>query len=228
MAAVATTAAVITVHANEAVRHGTLANLRPELRRAAVGVFFVFSAAVILSSAERFAEALIHVGKNLGVDEFLLVQWLAPLASEAPEIVIACILTLKGDAQAGMGAMVSSKVNQWTLLVGTLPLVYSLGLGHPGALHLDARQIEEILLTSSQSLFAIAVLANLKLSLLEAAGLFVLFVTQLFFPDPHVRYGFCAVYLLLATIVIAHRRHELAGFLRSGLFDPLQKAKTEG
>ena len=124
-----------------------VAALRPWLRRTFVVVFFVFAAGVILGSAEPFAEALVHLGRRRGIDEFLLVQWLAPLASEAPEIVIACILTLKGDAQAGMGAMVSSKVNQWTLLVGTLPLVYSIALGHPGALHLDARQVEEILLT---------------------------------------------------------------------------------
>ena len=193
------------------------AALRPGLRRALVGAFFLFAATVILASAEPFAEALIGVGKEHGIDEFLLVQWLAPLASEAPEIVIACILTMKNDAQAGMGAMISSKVNQWTLLVGTLPLVYSAGLGHPGALHLDTRQIEEILLTSSQSLFAVAVLANLRLSLLEAGGLFVLFASQLGFPDTHVRYGFSALYLLLAAIVIARRRGVLMGFLRSGL-----------
>lgn len=196
-----------------------IGSFHPVNRRAWVGGLFVFSAGVILASAEPFAEALIHSGKSFGIDEFLLVQWLAPLASEAPEIVIACILTLKGDPQAGMGAMVSSKVNQWTLLVGTLPLVYSISLGEPGALHLDARQTEEILLTSAQSLFAIAVLANLRLSLLESAALFVPFIIQLMFPDPQVRYGFSFFYLSLAAVVIFRRRRELGGFLRAGLFE---------
>ena len=194
-----------------------IGSFSPVVRRTWVGVIFVFSAGVILASAEPFAEALIHTGKNFGIDEFLLVQWLAPLASEAPEIVIACILTFKGDAQAGMGAMISSKVNQWTLLVGTLPLVYSFSLGKPGALHLDARQIEEILLTSAQSLFAVAVLANMRLSMLEAAGLFFPFIVQLLFPDTHIRYGFSAFYLILAAVVIFRRRSELGGFLRAGL-----------
>jgi len=195
-----------------------IGSFSPAVRRSWVAGLFVFSAAVILASAEPFAEALIHTGKNFGIDEFLLVQWLAPLASEAPEIVIACILTLKGDAQAGMGAMVSSKVNQWTLLVGTLPLVYSFSLGQPGALHLDDRQVEEILLTAAQSLFAVAVLANMRLSLLESAGLFFPFILQLLFPDTHVRYGFSVFYLLLAAYVLARRRRELGGFLRDGLF----------
>jgi len=203
-----------------------LAALRPLLRRTSVAACFVYSAAVILLSAEPFAEALIQTGQSLGVDEFLLVQWLAPLASEAPEIVIACILTLRGDAQAGIGAMVSSKVNQWTLLVGTLPLVYSISLGGPGALRLDPRQVEEILLTSAQSLFGVAVLANLKLSLTEAAGLFLLFATQLVLPDPHVRYGFSAAYLFLALITIGRRRQELGSFLHAGLFAPLRNERA--
>jgi len=194
-----------------------IAALRPSRRRALVAAFFVFAAAIILSSAEPFAEALIHLGRRRGIDEFLLVQWLAPLASEAPEVVIACILTLKGNAQAGMGAMVSSKVNQWTLLVGTLPLVYSIALGHPGALHLDGRQVEEILLTSAQSLFAVAVLSNLRLSLLEAAVLALLFIPQLFFPSTDVRYGFALVYCGLAAAMLVRRRRQLSSFLRSGL-----------
>jgi cation:H+ antiporter len=193
-----------------------LAALQPALRRAMVLLFFVFSAAVILSSAEPFAEALVRLGRQRGIDEFLLVQWLAPLASEAPEIVIACILTMKGQAQAGMGAMVSSKVNQWTLLVGTLPLVYSVSLGHPGALHLDSRQVEEILLTSAQSLFAVAVISNLRLSLLEASVLLVLFASQLLFPNPTVRYGFALVYLILSVVMLVRNRHELGQFLRAG------------
>jgi len=194
-----------------------LAGLSPWLRRLAVIVFFVFSAGVILGSAEPFAESLVHLGRVRGIDEFLLVQWLAPLASEAPEIVIACILTLKGDAQAGMGAMVSSKVNQWTLLVGTLPLVYSVHLGHAGALHLDSRQIEEILLTSAQSLFGLAVLCNLRLSLFEAAVLFVLFASQLLIPNPTARYGFALVYCTLGTAILVRSWKDLAALFRTGL-----------
>lgn len=194
-----------------------LALLPPASRRVVVVVFFVYAAACIIGSAEPFAEGLIATGRSAGIDEFLLVQWLAPLASEAPEVVIACILTLKGDAQAGMGAMISSKVNQWTLLVGTLPLVYSISLGQPGALHLDARQTEEILLTAAQSAFACAVLANLRLSVIEATVLLVLFVTQLLQPDPTIRYVFCGVYVALALLTFTRQRAALPALFRSGL-----------
>jgi cation:H+ antiporter len=197
-----------------------LAALRPWMRRAAVIGCFVFSAVVILSSAEPFAESLVRLGRSRHIDEFLLVQWLAPLASEAPEIVIACILTLKGDAQAGIGAVVSSKVNQWTLLVGTLPLVYSVSLGHPGALPLDSRQVEEILLTAAQSLFGIAVLCNLRLSLFEASVLLVLFVSQLLFPSPTVRWGFAVAYGGFSVALLVRKREDLARLLGTGLRRP--------
>jgi cation:H+ antiporter len=202
---------------------GVIAMLSPPVRRATVVVLFVFSAGCILGSAEPFAEALLHTGREFNISEFLLVQWLAPLASEAPEVVIACILTTKGDAQAGMGAMISSKVNQWTLLVGTLPLVYSISLGGVGALHLDERQVEEILLTAAQSAFAVAVLANMRLSTLEAFGLFALFIGQFFFPQKEIRYIFSVVYLILAAIMITRRWKDLPGFLRDGFIAPMRK-----
>jgi cation:H+ antiporter len=191
-----------------------IAQLSVGARRAVVIGLFIFAATVILACAEPFAEALIHLGRSTGIDEFILVQWLAPLASEAPEVVIACILTLKGDAQAGMGAMVSSKVNQWTLLVGTLSVVYSLALGHPGALPLGPRQVEEVLLTSAQSFFAVVVLSDLRLSMREAGMLFALFVTQLFVPDPTLRYAFVVIYMTLGTAMLMRRRNELLSVLR--------------
>jgi cation:H+ antiporter len=203
-----------------------LAVFRPGVRRTAIGIIFLFSAAVILASAAPFAEALVGLGRRRGIDEFLLVQWLAPLASEAPEIVIACLLTLKGDAQAGIGAMLSAKVNQWTLLVGTLPFVYSLGLGRPGALHLDARQVEEMLLTAAQSLFGIAVICNLRLSIFEAAVLLVLFVSQLFFPSPSVRYGFALIYIALGAALLVRKRTTLAAFFHAGLRAPLRRTRN--
>ena len=88
----------------------------------------------------------------LGVDEFLLIHWLAPLASEAPAISIAILFVLSGRAAAGLTAMISDKINQWTLLVGMLPLAMSFGASSIMALPLDARQHEEFFLTAALSL----------------------------------------------------------------------------
>jgi cation:H+ antiporter len=189
----------------------TIGALPKRTRRLVTVLLFLFPAAVILAAAEPFAEGLIDTGEVLGVDEFILVQWLAPLASEAPELMVVAIFTLAGSAGAAIGTLISSKVNQWTLLVGTLPLIYTVSLGGVGSLDLDSRQVEEILLTGAQSAFAIALLANLRLSSRGGAALFLLFITQLFFTDPMVRYGYSAVYLAGAMAMLLRDRGRIAG-----------------
>lgn len=187
----------------------------PWRRRIANFLLFGFAGLVIFLSAEPFAESLIETGKVLGVDEFYLVQWLAPLASEAPEFTIAAIWTVRGNAVAAIGALISSKVNQWTLLVGTIPLVYSIALGRPGEMPLDLRQVHEILLTAAQSVFASLVLLNLRIDLLESAALFALFVVQMLFPDIRVEVTY--LYLGLSIILLFIRRAYLKPTIRKGI-----------
>ena len=186
-----------------------IASLSTAWRRVTTIVLFLFSAAVILSSAEPFAEGLLATGESFGIDKFLLVQWLAPLASEAPEIIVASIFVFRNSATMALGTLISSKVNQWTLLVGTLPIVYSVSLGSASALPLDSRQSEEVLLTAAQSAFAIVLLLNFTLSRLEATALFLLFVSQLAFPDPTIRLGYSALYLVLTAVILARDRGRL-------------------
>src|SRR6266545_3824172 len=114
----------------------------PSARRTWVVGLFLFSAAVILLCAERFADALVSTGQELGISEFLLVQWVAPLASEAPELLVAGLYAWRLNTNAGLGTLVSSKVNQWTLLVGTLPIVFALGFGGLHGLPIDPHQRE--------------------------------------------------------------------------------------
>src|SRR5205807_7021644 len=63
---------------------------------------------------------------------------------------------------------ISPKVNQWTLLIGTLPIAFATASGSLHGLPIIARQREEILLTAAQSLFAVATLCSLSLSVREA------------------------------------------------------------
>ena len=155
-----------------------LARLAPARQWLVMGALTVVAALVILASAEPFAEAMVDTGRVLGFDEFLLIQWLAPLASEAPAVTIAILFVLSRRAEKGLATMISDKINQWTLLVGMLPLALSLGAGHLSALPLDARQHEEFFLTAAQSLFGIALLLRLRLGLGSAAALAALFVAQ--------------------------------------------------
>jgi cation:H+ antiporter len=166
----------------------------------------------IFQAAEPFAEGLLEMGRVWGIEEFLLVQWLAPLASESPEFIVAILFAIRGMAGASLGTLVSSKVNQWTLLVGMLPLAYCISAGHLGVMPLDSRQVEEIFLTSAQSLFAVAVLSNFSFDLWEALLLLTLFSTQLLMPSPHIRTLFAAGYIGLTVLMLfiqPHRRQAL-------------------
>ena len=64
---------------------------------------FVFAATVILLVAEQFAEALVETGQEFGINEFLLIQRLAPLASEAPELLVAGLYAWRLNTNAGLG-----------------------------------------------------------------------------------------------------------------------------
>lgn len=138
----------------------------------------VVAAAVIFVSAEPFAESMVDAGRALGINEFLLIQWLAPLASEAPAVTVAILFVLSNRAAAAMTTVISDKINQWTLLVGMLPLAMSVGAGTWMALPLDARQHEEFFLTAAQSLFGLALLLRLRLGLAGALALAGLFMVQ--------------------------------------------------
>jgi cation:H+ antiporter len=193
-------------------------------RRLTVALLFASAAAVILLCAEPFAESLVETGARFGVSEFLLVQWLAPLASEAPELLIAGLYAWRLNTNSGLGTLVSSKVNQWTLLVGTLPIVFALASGSLHGLPIVARQREELFLTAAQSVFAVAVLANLSISVKEAAMLFALFWAQFVVGAvvPTSWHGaelvvVGAVYLLLAAGYFLRHRQAMPTLLRDGL-----------
>jgi cation:H+ antiporter len=176
---------------------------------------FLFSATAILLVAEPFAHSLKDIGAEFGISEFLLIQWIAPLASESPEMIIAILFVLRLKAQAGLGTLISSKVNQWTLLVATLPLVFSLGAGEFAGLPIDGRQREELFLTAAQSLFAVGVIASLSISRLEAIALLVLFSAQLAIPQSEIRMGFAVAYIVLFVGMIAFRREVRTGLHRA-------------
>jgi cation:H+ antiporter len=203
-------------------------------RRGVVSLMLVGSAGVILLSAEPFAEALVTTGENFGISTFLLVQWVAPLASEAPELLVAGLFAWRLNTNAGLGALVSSKVNQWTLLVGTLPLVFSVSAGALSGLPIDSLQREELFLTAAQSVFAVAVLSNRSISAREAIALMGLFLTQFVLggvlPDglrAVERVGIGIVYLVLAAVVTFQQRRHIPPLAHDGFRTPVTELVRE-
>ncbi len=210
--------------------HGTAAligGLPKTRRRLATAGLFLFAAGAIGACAEPFSESLVASGRILGVDEFLLVQWLAPIASEAPEFIVAIMFVWRGDAATALGSLLSAKLNQWTLLVGMIPLVFGVASEGLTPMPLDAFQMQELLLTAAQSLLAVGFLAGLSLGPRRSAVLFALFAGQLlspFFlermhagiPASQAHPFFSALYLGTFTILAMVQHRDLLA-LRLGL-----------
>lgn len=202
---------------------GRLAALPWWQRRLAITLMFLWSALVVVLAAKPFANALVDGGRSLGLDEFLLVQWVAPLSTEAPEFLVAGLLALRGDSDTALGTLLSSKVNQWTLLVGSLPLVHL--LGHGGAsLPFDPRQVEEFWLTSAQTLMGFAMLVKLDMKRWEAVALLGLFLVQFPLNGPATRMVLAGLYFILAAGLLWAHRRELPPMFRALRFP----ARTAG
>jgi cation:H+ antiporter len=221
---------VIQAPAEEPELEGTaqwLGRRQPRQRRtAAVGLLVVAIAAIFLC-ADAFADALVASGSVLGVDSFFLIQWLAPLASEAPELVISAIYAWRLRASTGLGALVSSKVNQWTILVGSLPLTFALASGSIHGLPLGATERQELLLTAAQSVFGLAVLGNLEVTTAEATALFTMFVGEFLgttlAPSAEragLRIGFAVAYLVVGGVILLVKRRDTVALVRDGFRTP--------
>jgi cation:H+ antiporter len=185
-----------------------IASLPRRTRRITVTTMFVVAAAIILASAEPFATALVDSGSSLGIDSYFLVQWLAPLASEAPEFIVAVLFALRGMGAAAIGTLIASKINQWSLLVGSLPVAHFLGGGGTD-LALDARQIEEFVLTASQTVMGVAIIVALRFHRAAAIGLAALFAVQFFVTDTTGRYILSAIQIGIAIVALVIHRKDI-------------------
>jgi cation:H+ antiporter len=186
-----------------------LGALPDRARRIAVSTLFILAAAVIVTCAKPFAESLIDAGTQLGIDRFLLVQWLAPLSSEAPEFIIATIFAARGKGGIAIATLISSKVNQWTLLVGSLPVAFMLG-GGGTSIQLDGRQIEEMVLTAVQTLMGVALILGLRFRRWAAWALLGLFVVQFPITATEGRMLLSAAYAAVAVVALVVNRRQLA------------------
>ena len=178
-----------------------IASFKTLYRRLWVLGLFIFSATVIIIVAPPFVHGLEATGEALGISKFLLIQWLAPLASESPEIIVAVLFALRANPNDGLTTLISSQVNQLTLLVGSIVVVFSISAGQPLSFHLDhyepvnlldrlassfGLQSSEFLLTAAAAAFGILLISTRVIKLwhgLALLGVFTAYMmTLLWFP----------------------------------------------
>jgi cation:H+ antiporter len=174
-------------------------------RLVSIIALFLIGGVMLFLVAHPFYEAMLATALALGVSQFVFVQWVAPFLSEFPEKVTAFNWARTGrKAPLALMNMVSSNINQWTVLAAMIPIVYSISVGKPSSIPFDDYHQTEILLTIVQSFLGMLLIANLTFRWYEAVGLFVLWLIQFILPHSreeliYVYAGWSALELLLAA-----------------------------
>ena len=191
--------------------------LRKPLNFMGIALFFIFGAMILWFTAHPFLDSMLAVAVSLGVSQFVFVQWFAPFLSEFPEQLSAYRWAASvTKAPMALANFISSSINQWTILVATVPFIYSLGMGHWAAIVFDEHQKVEILLTIVQSYLGFVFLFSMDFSFPEALGLFGLWVAQFFVPGIREEityvYGVWAVLETLLLVKNFKKRNALHSF----------------
>ena len=189
-----------------------LLTLPPRYVRLVITALIVGAAAVVVMIANPFADALLATGTSLGMDPYLLIQTVVPVASEAPEFVVVAVLVANHRPAQGLALFLASSVTQWTLALGALPIAYLAG-GGGMALPLAGRELVELALTVALTFFCVAALAVLRPTRFDAWLVIGVFAVQLLYPTPFVRVAGTFVFLVFAIdLTVAHRRAVLSLF----------------
>ena len=173
--------------------------MKGRARMAAILSLFVAGGAILYFAAHPFLDSMLALAGTLGFSTFIFVQWVAPFLSEFPEKLSAFYWARKvSTANVAVMNMVSSNINQWSILSAMIPILFVISAGTMRPLNFDAHQREEILLTILQSFLGFLLLLNLQLKLHEALILFTFWFVQFVVPSwrgpmIYVYLGWCIV-----------------------------------
>ncbi|MCL5020464.1 MAG: hypothetical protein M1339_02120 [Bacteroidetes bacterium] len=202
-----------------------------------VFILFLVGGLAMWAVADPFLNSMKEVSAAFGISAFVFVQWVAPFLSEFPEKVTAFYWarTIRLAPMALLN-MISSKVNQWTLLVSMIPIVYSFSMGRISTIPLDIHHREEILLSMMMTFYGCATLAKLRFTRVNAVVLFVLWLAQFLYP---VHFSFMPVLPIVgnnsriivsivfgALAIYEVVRHRKEFRVRAGILETIRLAKA--
>ena len=174
-------------------------SLEPRMRNAAIWACFISGGLILYFSAHPFLNSMLAIANTMGISTFVFVQWVAPFLSEFPEKISAFYWARKvNTASIALMNMVSSNINQWSILSAMIPILFVISAGEIRPLEFDEMQRHEILLTILQSFLGFLLLVNLELVMHEALILFTFWAVQFFVPSIReemiwVYAGWCAI-----------------------------------
>jgi len=175
-----------------------------------IGGLFAVGGGLLYATAHPFLESMLAVAGLLGFSQFFLVQWVAPFLSEFPEFV-STVSWARRVTRAPMALMnlVSSNINQWTVLAAMIPLVYGYSHWRATGMWVDFRfdgpQRLELELTLLQTVLGMLLLFSMEFGWLDATILLVLWLAQFLVPhwreEVAVAYGIWIVVLVIGFAV---------------------------
>jgi cation:H+ antiporter len=191
-----------------------LLSLPPQYRRPSIATLIVVAAAVVVTVANPFADALLATGTSLGIDPYFLIQSVVPVATEAPEFVVVAVLVANRRPAQGVALFLASSVSQWTLAMGALPIAYFAG-GGGTSMPLAAHAQLELGFTIAQTLFAVAALALLRPERADAAVIVGVLAVGWIYPTPFMHIAATFVLLMLVIDLFFDRRRAVRPLLRA-------------
>jgi len=191
-------------------------------RIAIIGGLFLFGGILIYLAAEPFLASLMALAVAVGIPAFVFIQWAAPVVSEFPEMASTFYWARSVDrAPMALMNMVSSNINQWTLLTAMLPIVLSLSMKSATPIVFDAEQRVELLLTLGQAVVGMTFLVSMRLTWYEATIMFVFF----WIPFVHSSWAkpVAVLYFVWAAVEVARMLAGRRKFLAVRLFARIWK-----
>jgi cation:H+ antiporter len=169
------------------------------IRIGVISALFLAGGVAIFYATEPFVGSLLALSAVLGISNFRFVQWVTPLVSEFPEMASTIYFArMPSRAPMALMNMVSSNINQWTLVVAVLPIVYSISVGSVTTITLTPQQRLEVLMTLGQALVGMMFLINMELAWWEATALFVSFFVP--FTNPAAAMPVTILYFAWAAV----------------------------
>lgn len=196
----------------------SLAEIKSKNRKiAAIVSLFLFGALTFVLITDSFVVSIQHIAQTfleglLGTGAvFFTIQWIAPVLSEFPEKVTAFNWARQVKlAPVALLNFISSSVNELTALVALIPIVLAVSSGSLQGVPLDHQQWVEIFLTMAQSLYAGAVLLDLRYNAKNAVVLFALWIVSTAIIETRLVIG--VLFLLLSLYEILRKRRSITAF----------------
>ena len=86
-------------------------------------VILLFGLILILGGANYLVEGSSNIAKKFGISEFVIGLTIVGIGTSAPEMVVSCLSSLKGNADMAIGNIIGSNIFNTMMILGITALI---------------------------------------------------------------------------------------------------------